>query len=216
MTHPADGPSQARQADPSPQVLVVEDDEALADLLGFLLGNAGMKVQRAEDRSTALRLARAVPELGIALCDLGLPPHPNETTEGILLIHQLLQLRPQFKILVITGQDQQAAALAAIRAGAFDFLAKPVAPAQVLAAIERARVFLRAEAELLQAGESRITIAARIGEGIREAGEAAAERLLRQVLADTGFNVAEAARRLGLQRENLYYFIRKFGIQRDA
>jgi DNA-binding NtrC family response regulator len=136
--------------------------------------------------------------------------------EGITLIGQLLQLRPQFKIIVVTGQDQQAAALAAIRAGAFDFLAKPVAPAQVLAAVERARLFVRTEADLLEAGESRITIAAKLEEGIREAGEAAAERLLRQVLADTGFNVAESARRLGLQRENLYYFIKKFGIQRDA
>lgn len=201
---------------PQASVLVVEDDPSLADLIGFMLGSAGQQVISAGDRSAAMQLARSYPEVSIALCDLGLPPRPNEVSEGITLIGQLLQLRPQFKIIVVTGQDQQAAALAAIRAGAFDFLAKPVAPAQVLAAVERARLFVRTEADLLEAGESRITIAARLEEGIREAGEAAAERLLRQVLADTGFNVAESARRLGLQRENLYYFIKKFGIQRDA
>jgi DNA-binding NtrC family response regulator len=202
---------------PAPStVLVVEDDAALADLLGFMLTGAGHHPLSAADRGTAMQLARSYPEISIALCDLGLPPRPNQVDEGITLIGQLLQLRPQFKIIVVTGQDQQAAALAAIRAGAFDFLAKPVAPAQVLAAVERARLFVRTEADLLEAGESRITIAAKLEEGIREAGEAAAERLLRQVLADTGFNVAESARRLGLQRENLYYFIKKFGIQRDA
>lgn len=197
-------------------VLVIEDDASLADLLGFMLGAAGHPVHLAGDRASALQTARSHPELSIALCDLGLPPRPNEVEEGIVAIGQLLQLRPQFKIIVVTGQDQQAAALAAIRAGAFDFLAKPVASAQVLAAVERASLFVRTEANLMEAGESRITIAARLDEGIREAGEAAAERLLRQVLADTGFNVAESARRLGLQRENLYYFIKKFGIQRDA
>lgn len=214
---PADSPTEARDATAPPQaVMVIEDDPSLADLIGFMLGGAGHHVVSAGDRSGAMQLARAYPEISIALCDLGLPPRPNQVEEGITLIGQLLQLRPQFKIIVVTGQDQQAAALAAIRAGAFDFLAKPVAPAQVLAAVERAQLFVRTEANLLEAGESRITIAARLEEGIREAGEAAAERLLRQVLADTGFNVAESARRLGLQRENLYYFIKKFGIQRDA
>jgi DNA-binding NtrC family response regulator len=206
----------AQSAPPPSTVLVVEDDASLADLLGFMLAGAGHHPLSAADRSAAMQLARAYPEISIALCDLGLPPRPNEVSEGITLIGQLLQLRPQFKVIVVTGQDQQAAALAAIRAGAFDFLAKPVAPTQVLAAVERARLFVRTEADLLEAGESRITIAAKLEEGIREAGEAAAERLLRQVLADTGFNVAESARRLGLQRENLYYFIKKFGIQRDA
>lgn len=214
-SHTAQDDARAASLPPA-SVLVVEDDPSLADLLGFMLGSAGQHVVSAGDRSTAMQLARAYPEVSIALCDLGLPPRPNEVDEGITLIGQLLQLRPQFKIIVVTGQDQQAAALAAIRAGAFDFLAKPVAPAQVLAAVERARLFVRTEADLLEAGESRITIAAKLEEGIREAGEAAAERLLRQVLADTGFNVAESARRLGLQRENLYYFIKKFGIQRDA
>ncbi len=215
MDAPTTAPEHQEQAVRRP-ILLIEDDASLSDLLGFMLEGAGHPVLAADDRNSAMQQARAHPEVSIALCDLGLPPRPNQFEEGITLIGQLLQLRPQFKIIVVTGQDQQAAALAAIRAGAFDFLAKPVAPSQVLAAVERARLFVRTEADLLEAGESRITIAARLEEGIREAGEAAAERLLRQVLSDTGFNVAESARRLGLQRENLYYFIKKFGIQRDA
>lgn len=197
-------------------VLVVEDDASLADLLGFALTGAGYTPLLAGDRRSALERLRERDDLGIALCDLGLPPRPNEVDEGIALIGQLHQLRPDLKAIVVTGQDQQAAAFAAIRAGAFDFLDKPVSAARILAAVRRAELFLRTEAELREAGESRITIATRVEEGIKEAGEVAAERLLRQVLADTGFNVAEAARKLGLQRENLYYFMKKFGIRRDA
>lgn len=40
------------------------------------------------------------------------------------------------------------------------------------------------------------------------------ERLVRTVLVDTGFNVSETARRLNISREHLYYYIKKYGIQR--
>ena len=198
------------------KLLVVDDDEALLELLAATLRQAGHHTLTACDRPGAMELARQEPDIQVALCDLGLPPKPNEIVEGIQLVEQLLLLRPGLKVVVITGQDQESAALAAIRAGAFDFLAKPVQGGQIKAAVERAQLFARNEAALRDAGESRITIAARVDEGIREAGEAAEERLLRQVLADTQFNVAEASRRLGLQRENIYYFMKKYGIKRDA
>ncbi|MBD8526007.1 response regulator [Pseudomarimonas arenosa] len=198
------------------KLLVVDDDPSLLQLLALTLQQAGFQVYTAECRDDALEIARAEPDIQIALCDLGLPPRPNEITEGIHLVEQLLMQRPDMKAIVITGQDQESAALAAIRAGAFDFLAKPVQAVQIRAAVDRAQLFASKEATLRDAGESRITIATRVDEGIREAGEAAEERLLRQVLADTGFNVAEASRRLGLQRENLYYFMKKYGIKRDA
>lgn len=197
-------------------VLVVDDDASLLDLLAFSVESAGYMAHLAGDRPSALLRARELSELRIALIDLGLPPHANEVSEGITLLEQLQILRPGIKVIVITGQDQDAAALAAIRAGAFDFLGKPVSGSQIIASLHRAALFVRKEAALRDAGESRITIAARIEEGIKEAGEAAEERLLRQILADTGFNVTECARRLGVQRENIYYFIKKYGIQRDA
>lgn len=200
----------------TPTALIVEDDDTLADLLAGLLARAGHTCARAVDRDGALSLLRQHDGIALVLLDLGLPPYPNEIREGITLLERLIAERPHLKVLVLTGQDQDAAAFAAIRAGAFDFLAKPAQAAQILAAARRATLFLAHERALREAGESRITIAARLDEGLKEAGEAAEERLLRQVLADTGFNVAETARRLGLPRENLYYFLKKYGIQRNA
>lgn len=200
----------------SNRLLLVEDDSSLLQLLEMTLRQAGYEVHTAEQRDQALAIARQQSDIQIVLCDLGLPPRPNEISEGIRLVEQLLMHDPAIKVIVVTGQDQESAALAAIRAGAFDFLAKPVQASQIRAAVERAKLFASKEAALRDAGESRITIAARVEEGIREVGEAAEERLLRQVLIDTGFNVAAASRRLGLQRENLYYFMKKYGIKRDA
>jgi transcriptional regulator with GAF, ATPase, and Fis domain len=45
--------------------------------------------------------------------------------------------------------------------------------------------------------------------------EDAEERLVRQVLKDTEFNVYQSAARLGVKRESIYYFLKKFGIKRE-
>lgn len=51
---------------------------------------------------------------------------------------------------------------------------------------------------------------------MREASDQVAEQLIRHVLNCNGFNVTAAARTLGLEREQLYYHMKKFGIQRTA
>jgi transcriptional regulator with GAF, ATPase, and Fis domain len=45
--------------------------------------------------------------------------------------------------------------------------------------------------------------------------EEAEEKLVRQVLKDTGFNVYKSAEKLGIKRESIYYFMKKFQISRD-
>lgn len=65
-------------------------------------------------------------------------------------------------------------------------------------------------------GLTRLQINARITDGLKAVREDAEEKLVRQVLKDTGFNVYQSAARLGLKRESIYYFLKKFGISRDA
>ena len=55
-----------------------------------------------------------------------------------------------------------------------------------------------------------------MGEGMKKVRNAAEQKLLKKVLADTNFNVHETARRLGLKRENVYYLINKYGLERVA
>ncbi|MHB1591403.1 MAG: helix-turn-helix domain-containing protein, partial [Sulfuricella sp.] len=112
-------------------------------------------------------------------------------------------------------QDQEAAALEAIREGAFDFLAKPATAEMILHATRRALLFLQKERELSREGVTRINLNAQFGEGLKGVRSDAEERLVRQVLKETGFNVQQSAKRLGVKRENIYYFLKKFGIQRN-
>jgi len=118
------------------------------------------------------------------------------------------------KVIVLTGQDENTAALEAVRRGAFDFLIKPVAINSILQAVRRGELFSREESRMAEAGETRLQVTARLVEGPKEAAAAAEEQLLRRTLADAGHNVAETARRLGLAREHIYYYLKKYGLRR--
>lgn len=202
---------------PSPPpgtVLVVEDDPALCAYLASALEDEGYQVQRAHDRAQASVVLSAALPPTLVLLDLGLPPHASTMTEGLAVLAFALQRSPTSKVIVLTGQDEEAAALQAVRLGAFDFLVKPVAMATVLSACKRALLFAHQENRLAQLGEARLHLTTRLGDGPKEAASNAEEQLLRRVLASTGYNVAEAARQLGLAREHVYYYLNKYGIQR--
>lgn len=196
-------------------VLVVEDDASLRDWWCGSLQDMGYEVLSAGAAPEALAIFRQTPTpIELAVLDLGLPPSPNEPTAGLELLRQLLLERPALKVVVLTGQDEPSTALTAIGLGAFDFLNKPASSQRLRDALARAVLFLQAEKQLNTDGQARMTLTAPISEGVKEFGEAAQERLVRAVLDDSEFNVAQAARKLGLSREHLYYFMKKFGIQR--
>jgi two-component system, response regulator RegA len=195
-------------------VLLVEDDLALCDYLASALEAAGYVVLKAHYRSQAVSLLHAHCSCNLMLLDLGLPPQPSTMTEGLALLAEALRLVPTLKIMVLTGQDEDSAALEAVRRGAFDFLVKPASLAQIISALRRAEMFARQEARLVLGGEARLHLTARLDEGPKEAAAIAEEQLLRKVLTSTSYNVAEAARQLGLAREHVYYYLNKYGIRR--
>ena len=197
-----------------PAVLLVEDDAALRGYLAGALQEAGFAVQLAHDRSSAVAAIALPTAPAVVLLDLGLPPQPSTMREGLLVLQDILRLQPPTKVIVLTGQDESAAAQEAVRQGAFDFLTKPSSMAVVLQAVQRASLFAREEARMVLRGESRIAVTVRMGDGPKEAGAQAEEQLLRRSLAAAGYNVTLAARQLGVAREHLYYYLHKYGIQR--
>lgn len=203
----------AGQAPTARDVLLVEDDLALSGYLASALRDEGFTVQAAVNREQVLKICAVSPPR-LVLLDLGLPPHASTMDEGLAVLDHYIQQAPDSKIIVLTGQEDEAAALEAVRRGAFDFLVKPAPMAAVFSALRRAELFLKQESRLSQAGEARLHISARLGEGPKEAGANAEEQLVRRVLAASGYNVAETARRLGLAREHVYYYLKKYGIQR--
>ena len=87
--------------------------------------------------------------------DLGLPPQPDDPTEGLQLLEEIHALAPDTKVIVLTGQNDRANALKAIALGAHDFCTKPFEPEILTWTIDRAfRVHeLQEENRRLQAAQ---------------------------------------------------------------
>jgi two-component system NtrC family response regulator len=76
-----------------------------------------------------------------------LPPDPDATSEGFKLLGQMLDIDPNLKVIVLTGQNDQANALKAVSMGAYDFQAKPFEPEVLALTIERAYRLAELQAE---------------------------------------------------------------------
>lgn len=198
-------------------LLWVEDDPVLSAWLADSLTDDGWQVLVAHDRPQALQaMASTVPknQACVAILDMGLPPSPSLPDEGLKLLAHLMREWPLLKAIVLTGQHDQAVGQQAVRQGAFDFLAKPVSLQTLRNALQRASWFAQRDQELLAQGCLHLSLSAQLNEGPREVGDGVAEQLIRHALNLCGFNVTVAARTLGLEREQLYYHMKKFGIQR--
>ncbi|NUZ05125.1 PEP-CTERM-box response regulator transcription factor [Piscinibacter koreensis] len=133
----------------SPPLLIVEDDLALQKQIKWSLDR--YESVTASDRESALAQYRRHAPVVVTM-DLGLPPDPDSVSEGFKLLEQLLELDPDVKVIVLTGQNDQANALRAVALGAYDFFAKPFDPELLGLTIARAyRVWeLQAENRRLQ------------------------------------------------------------------
>lgn len=197
------------------RILLVEDDPALRLMLRNVLELHDYEVVEADSKATAEKVLISDPAVAVVILDLGLPPSPHTTLEGLAVIKLIVSQMYPVKIVVLTGQDEESSALEAIREGAFDFLAKPSRSEEILSAVQRAVLFHRQEKQLAKEGLTKLQFNAKVADGLKAVREEAEEKLVRHVLKDTKFNVYQSAARLGLKRESIYYFLKKFGIKRD-
>ena len=212
--------SAKENANPNPQqaytILLVEDDPALRLVMRSVLENNNYNVLEADSKLAAEQVLQEHNDVAALVLDLGLPPSPHTTSEGLATIRLATEGLYPAKIVVLTGQDEESSALAAIKEGAFDFLSKPSSSEDILNAVQRAVLFYSKEKKLSdEEGLTRLQINARVSDGLKAVREEAEEKLVRKVLKDTEFNVYQSAAKLGLKRESIYYFLKKFGIKRD-
>ena len=121
--------------DKSRALLIVEDDLALQKQIKWSLDR--FESVTANDRESALvQMRRSNP--AVVTMDLGLPPDPDSVSEGFRLLEQMLAADPDVKVIVLTGQNDQANALRAVALGAYDFFAKPFEPELLNLTVERA------------------------------------------------------------------------------
>ncbi|RIK10904.1 MAG: DNA-binding response regulator, partial [Acidobacteria bacterium] len=137
----------------SPSVLVVDDDQALAEMLGIVLRKEGYDVATCGDGGRALAMFRELrPDL--VLLDVMLP-----TMDGIEVARQL-RLDSGVPIVMLTARTDTKDVVAGLEAGADDYVVKPFKPQELLARIRaRLRRVDRGQDGRLQVGDVVIDVA---------------------------------------------------------
>jgi len=112
-------------------VLIIDDDLGIRETLGTALETMGHKVDTAASRSAAEKKLRNE-SFEVAFLDIRLGAE-----NGLDVLPDLLRLSPRLAVVVITAYSSIETAVLAIQRGAFDYLAKPFKPAQIVQMLER-------------------------------------------------------------------------------
>ena len=147
------------------KVLLVDDEPSLRLTLTEFLKRAGYEVFAAPDFQSALLLRDN--SFDVAVIDINLPGR-----SGIELLHVINSRTPYVPVIMITGEPNLSVIPEIVRAGAYDFLAKPVVKEVLLKAVGRAleKKLLTAEKERLEleikqrAAELEVRVAERTAE----------------------------------------------------
>ncbi len=102
------------------EVLVVDDERDTCELLEMALARQGMQVTTCTTAADALEKI-ASRDFDVVLTDLSMPE-----TSGLEVCERVIALRPDVPVVLITGHATLETAMGAIRAGAYDFVTKPI------------------------------------------------------------------------------------------
>src|SRR5262252_8716117 len=114
------------------RVLAIDDEPAMTEWLKILLEHAGYEVRTALIGTRGEELFRTWRPDAV-ITDMMLPD-----VDGIELVRKFKQLDPEAEVIVITGQGNIPRSVEAVKAGAFDFLEKPVDAERLLDKLEKA------------------------------------------------------------------------------
>ncbi len=114
------------------QLLLVEDDNAMREMLESLFRQEGYVVSEASSANAALELVRQT-DFDVVLSDIKMPGK-----SGLELVGELRQLRPDTPVVLMTAFGSIDTAVDAMRAGAFGYTTKPFQPEEVIRTVKRA------------------------------------------------------------------------------
>jgi two-component system response regulator PilR (NtrC family) len=119
----------------SKTILIVEDEKVLRESLAELLAEEGHEVIQAPDGKAAHELILQRP-VDLVLSDIRMPE-----MDGLTLLGHVQKIAPQTPVIMVTAFGTVESAVAAMRAGAYDYLLKPVQFDDVLLKVQRALQF---------------------------------------------------------------------------
>jgi two-component system NtrC family response regulator len=116
----------------TPRILVVDDDESLRRVTQVQLEQAGFSTQTAADGNEALAALQKAPAQ-LVITDLKMPG-----MSGLELLRRIRADYPEVVVVVITAYGTVESAVEAMRAGAYDYITKPVHPEELELVSKRA------------------------------------------------------------------------------
>jgi two-component system nitrogen regulation response regulator GlnG len=114
------------------QVLIVDDDQGIGQMLAALMKKEGLCSMVAYDGETALQMI-PLSEPDLMLVDVKMPG-----IDGMEVLKRVKETDPRLPVIMITGYAEIPASVAAMRAGAFDYLPKPLGHAEVIRVVRAA------------------------------------------------------------------------------
>jgi two-component system response regulator PilR (NtrC family) len=130
------------------QILVVDDEADIRELLGLTLARMGL------DAHCAATTAEAYALLGKNSYDLCLTDMRLSDGDGLTVVEYVAKNHPSLPVAVITAHGSTENAVAALKAGAFDYLAKPVSLDQLRTLVRSALKLPRGSQRRVQDGET--------------------------------------------------------------
>lgn len=190
MTEPADEITTVYNAATvgADSILLVDDTFVLRERLSMAMQQRGFRVESAGNFDEAVQVFRARPT-DLAVLDLRMPGK-----SGLELLRKLLEIKPNTRVIILSGFGSIPASIDAVRAGAVNFLSKPADADDILGA------FVRGDDPSVPEG----SLAFPAPSLARNEWEH-----IHRVLSDCGGNISEAARRLGIHRRSLQRKLRK-------
>lgn len=114
------------------RVLVVDDEKSIRLTLGQFLRQEGHEVELAEDADTAMALCRSN-DFDLVVTDIILP-----RISGVELLRWIHEAAPDIPVIMMTGEPTVETAVEAVRAGAHEYLCKPITKSAVVSAAAKA------------------------------------------------------------------------------
>ncbi len=102
------------------RIMVVDDDPDHLGVVSSILEESGYQVEQAEDAEQALSRVHAF-DPALVLTDLRLPG-----MDGVELLERVKEGMDAVEVIVMTGHEDMTSAIGAMRAGAFDYVVKPI------------------------------------------------------------------------------------------
>src|SRR5215208_7259578 len=127
-----------------PRVLIVEDDDAMRDMVGYALAEEGMEVEAVADGESALEIFSSLGPVDLVILDVMLPG-----IDGLTVCKEITS-KSDVPVIMLTARDDETSVVVGLEVGADDYVTKPFSHrelvSRVRAALRRRRISSRAGA----------------------------------------------------------------------